>query len=375
MYIRSRTGCSPGEWDAVCDRSADAWLFHRWRWVEIEKEFGCSADHSFAVLGANRDIRAIFPLYEYRLGLGDWVETLLASGHPRQSGPAFHPEMDESERKAVQSVLMNHLFELAAKIDADRIQLGVQSLTPRWRNAARFDIPFWLQDRRFERGPAYSPSGQALCPGLYSLALEQIVVLQKPVEALREDLSSACRRAIRKAGEAGLEASVGHGRNAVGEFYQLALKSSARTGEQLPAIAYYEKIDAFFASTNNARIIFVHNKGQVVAALLVVVDKNVMSFLAGVSDSEKHHLRPNDLLHWTAILWARENGLELYRLGMYLPQIFPDSPVGRVTRFKARFSNRQYEALTASHYRNIGKYRSLGHRYIDDRCRDPSGGE
>jgi len=372
MRISLISECTPDVWDEFCCASKDAWLFHRWHWVEIERQFACLNDHSFAVLSADGEICAILPLFEYRLGLGSWIEKLLAAGHPRQSGPAFHPKFGKSDLKAAQSAMMRHLFDLAQQIDADRIQLSVQSLAPSWRDARRFDIPFWLRDKRFERGPAYGPNGQLPCPGLSSYALEQIVTLQKPIEVLQNEIDPGCRRAIRKAVSFDLQTSVEHGASAVAEFYRLALKSADRTGEQLADIAYYQGIDSVFGPPGRARIIFVRHEGETAAALFIVADKNVMSFLAAASDADKHHLRVNDLIHWNAILWGRDRGLEMYRLGAFLPQIAADTPIGRVTRFKTKFANRQYEAIVASHYRNAKKYHSLGYNYIEHRCNAPS---
>jgi hypothetical protein len=347
-----------GEWDAMCDVSSQAWLFHRTAWVKIETHYFFPDNYSFALHDGHRFVAAQ-PLYRASLGLGSWNEVLLHCGVHRHTGLALVDGLDASTARAARSVAMRHISEIAALIDADRIQLNSQNLAPQNLGALRSEIPFWVSDYGYFLGLGIGPNGMAPAPGLATCCADQIVALQQPAENLFSQLDESCRRAVRKAQVAGLEWCEGDDAP-VADYYKLAEMSSARTGESLAPRLYYEDVWRAFGAKGLCKIIFVLSEGRKVAALWLLVHKGAAHFLGGVSDPEYLPMRVNDFLHWSAIVWANHQGLKHYRLGPVFPELPDDWPVARVSRFKGKFGGTSYSTIQGSYFRHPEKYLETG---------------
>src|SRR4051794_8920942 len=79
-------------WDAVMDRSGEAWLFHRWAWVGVEAQFAAKANCSFAILDDKHELIGIQPLFRRDLDRG-WLERVLDSGYHRHTGLALRDDV------------------------------------------------------------------------------------------------------------------------------------------------------------------------------------------------------------------------------------------------------------------------------------------
>ncbi|MBK7674976.1 MAG: GNAT family N-acetyltransferase [Candidatus Accumulibacter sp.] len=328
------------EWDRLCDSSADAWLFHLSSWVTLESNFffpGSNA--SFAVHDGHK-IVAVQPLYVATLGLGAWSETLVHSGIHRHTGLALLDGLEPGVIKAVRSVAMRRIEILAKHVSADRIQLNIQNLAPKRTNGECSEIPFWVSGFGYFLGVGIGPGGLAPAPGLATCCADQMVELTMPEESLFSALDESCRRAVRKAQGQCLSCNEGAGDDVVRDYYALAERSAKRTGESLAPRGYYEDLWNALGPQGSCRFLFVCSAGQKIAALLLLIDKGAAHFLGGVSDPEFLPMRVNDFMHWSAIVWAKRQGLHVYRLGPVFPELPDDWPVAKVSRFKGKFGGK-----------------------------------
>ena len=362
------TDIEPREWDELVASSPQAWLFHRRSWIALETRFGGAVDLSFGIR-VGKNLAAAVPLYCSRLGLGLFVETLLHGGLHRHTGLAFDPRLNPSDVAAVRTVAMNAILKTACDHDVDRIYFAHQNLSPESLSPHRREIPFWVLDYGFALGNSFGPGGVVPGPGLATTVVDQIVDLTRSEDELFAALDESCRRAVRKGLNAGLDAvELGADPHCIEAYWRLANLSAARTGEQLPDVAYYEAIRSEFAPHGEFDAVFVKSGETFVAAAILLRFKRACHFLAGVSDPSYLGHRVNDVLHWSAILHAKRRGDLAYRLGPFFPTSPRGWPIETVTRFKSKFGAQAWTIVQGSRFLRPERYGELAKAHVDLLC-------
>jgi hypothetical protein len=348
---------TPDRWNRVCGDSDQAWLFHRHEWIGIEERFWAERNHSFGILDDTDRLIGVLPLYLRKNGLGAWTESVLDSGMHRQTGLALVRGLPSGTREAAHTLGMQHLLHLADSLDVDRVQLNEHNLAPCRLGSGRGAAPFWATDGRFQPGLHFGPQGVLPMPGEATACLDQIVRLDgRDESALFDTLAEPCRRAVRKAVRSGLTVSWGDAATDVRDYYRLAQLSARRSGESLPPGDYYQSVFDAFHAGGNCRILFARHEGRTIGALWLLVDKQAVNFLAGVSDPEFLDLRVNEFLHWSAIRWAGQEGHHAYRLGPIFPDVPEDWPIHRISRFKKKFGGDGIPIIQGSLFRHPDRY-------------------
>lgn len=339
-------------WDDVARASDDAWLMHSSAWLGIETTFFAASNLSFAIVDRG-EVLAIQPLYFSGAAQGTpFGEKLVHSGIHRHCGLAVSPRLARGRRAGVERFGVRHVIETARALAADRVQLGVHTLCPRSRSRARDIVPLWVREFGFYLGLGFGPTGIIPAPGFSTLAADQLVDLRRPEEEIFQGLDEACRRAIRKARKEGLRSEVSADPANLDRYCSLAQASATRTGEVLPPRDYYARLLAELGPNGHAFMVFARKAGADLAALLLLKDKGAVSFLAGVSDPDALALRPNDFVHWSAIVTARAEGADTYRLGPIFPEVPTDWPIARVSSFKGKFGAESVPMVVGSLFLN-----------------------
>jgi hypothetical protein len=355
-------------WDDVVDQSAEAWLFHRADWVAIETQFAARANCSFAVQDADGELAAICPLYRRDLGRGRWIERVLDSGHHRQAGPAFRDGLAPSAREAAEEAAMRHILEEGSRQEVDRIQLNAHNLAPAVADHRSVELPFWVRDFGFRLGLHTALNGDLALPGLSTLSADQVVELADAEEALFQRLDENCRKAVRKAVKSGLTLQVAE-QDPIGDYYALAEVSARRTQEHLPDRAYYRAIWDALHPCGQCAVLFAVHEGRLAGAVYLLVAKRSAAFFAGVSHHDFLSMRVNNFLHWEAIRWAKSQGCRYYRLGPVFPELPPDWPVSRVSRFKGEFGATARTVIQGSLFLKPERYLEEAHQAVALACR------
>ncbi|MEO7728165.1 MAG: GNAT family N-acetyltransferase, partial [Burkholderiales bacterium] len=294
------------DWNTLSDSSPQAWIFHRAEWIAIEARHFFPENLSFA-LEDRHGLAGIFPFYATDNSTGTWYERLLHSGFHRHTGLALSARLSASDAKAARSAAMNHIFGLAERQNADRIQINAHNLAPENLSIARKEIPFWVEDHAFSLGMAFGPSGLVAAPGVVTCCADQIVELAADEADLFKHLDD--KENVRKAERENVVITVGEHFNAVNDFYIVAQKCASRTGELIMPVDYYNDIWRAFYDHGRCSIIFACHNNVPVGAVLLLIYKKSATYLAGFSDPSSLHLRANDFLLWSAILWAKRGGL------------------------------------------------------------------
>jgi len=356
-------------WDALCDDSPDAWLFHRSAWIDMETRRFVSANLSFA-LELRGEIAGLCPLYLSDGSKGTGGERLLHSGIHRHTGLALRSNLAPSEARAARSAAMNRIFELAEQEDADRIQLNAHNLAPRNLGPNRSEIPFWVEEHGFDLGLAFGPNGMVPAPGLSTCGSDQIVDLTLTKEALFTNVDDKSGRwAIRKAKSFGLSFDTGRNEQCIDEYYALAGKSATRTGESLASREYYGELWQAFAGTGRCVVHFARQEQVPIAAAVLLVDKSAASYHAGVSDPDYLRMCGNDFVLWHSILWAKQSGRDAFRFGPWFPTVDRDWAIAKVSRFKKKFGGTPRTIIQGSWFRRPERYLAAGSELLAAMCR------
>ncbi len=363
MKVKKFSEVSRTAWNTVYEKSDDAWIFHCHEWVELESRFFGEMNLSFALEGEEGACLGIHPLYLRKSGLEEWVETVLDCGIHRHTGLALLDSLNHRRKAVLRDMAMQHIFKLAEQFDVDRIQLNAHNLAPRNLSTKREEIPFWVVDYHFHLGLHFNSKGYNPVPGMASCCADQIVSLEGvSTEILFRQLEESCQRAIRKALKSNLATGFMEGDEAILEYYRLARISSERTGESLPPCEYYDEIFSNFHPLGKCEVLFAMHDSKKVAALLLLMDKRSVNFLAGTSDPEYLSLRVNDFLHWSAIQWAKEKGFHYYRLGPIFPEVPKAWRLYQVSRFKKKFGGKSFNTIQGSYFRKLESYLTNGRK-------------
>lgn len=353
------------DWNALCDASDAAWLYHRHQWIGIEAAFFAERNLSFAIHDGRRVV-GVSPLYFQEIGLTTFVERLMHCGLHRHTGPAFRADLTPDALAAARTATINHIKAQAAAFDCDRIQLNVQNAAPDNHRPGREEVPFWIREHGFYLGLYFCEGGFLPAPGLSTLCLDQIVDLRVPEEELFSRLESGCRRAVRKGIGKGLVLEPLTGEDAIDRYFALARRSASRTGEQLPDHAYYQAIAQAFMP-DSCTVFMATDQGVDAAGIFVLLDKGCANFMAGASDPERLDLRPNDFAHYSTMLRLKAQGVHAYRLGPVFPELPPEAPLSRVSRFKQKFGAAGLPILQGSCFLKPGQYLDIAVRHLGAR--------
>ncbi|MBW3624657.1 MAG: GNAT family N-acetyltransferase [Armatimonadetes bacterium] len=154
-------------------------------------------------------------------------------------------------------------------------------------------------------------------PGEREEKLQNVVrLLDREPEELWMDFEHKVRKNVKKARRSGVEIerdSTGQRLDAFMEIYNHTMdRRDASKGYYFPR-SYFERIQRDLPG----QFMYFHawHEGRLVSTELVLVStENVYSFLGGTV-SEAFDLRPNDLLKYEVILWARDAGKKRFVLG------------------------------------------------------------
>jgi lipid II:glycine glycyltransferase (peptidoglycan interpeptide bridge formation enzyme) len=132
-------------------------------------------------------------------------------------------------------------------------------------------------------------------------------------------MRSTTRANIRKAGRKGVVVRTG-GLEDIETFGALVHTTSERQGFASYPTPYYRRVLELFGEAGQATLLLAEYDGRTVSAQLILGWNNTAVYKMGAWSGEPANVRPNELGHWTAMLWARERGYRRYDLeGLPVP--------------------------------------------------------
>lgn len=144
-----------------------------------------------------------------------------------------------------------------------------------------------------------------------------VVDLTGDESAVFARMTSACRRAVRKAVKVGVHVEVARGQSFADEYYGQLQQVFARRS-LVPAYDV-DRVRALIRHLEGTdRLLLLRARapgGQGIATGIFLAMNDTAHFWGGASIREHQILRPNEMVFWTAMRWAREQGCSSLDLG------------------------------------------------------------
>jgi lipid II:glycine glycyltransferase (peptidoglycan interpeptide bridge formation enzyme) len=217
------------------------------------------------------------------------------------------------------------------------------------------------------------------------VATVRVELRDRTDEDLLGAMRATTRRYVRKAERNGVV--VRDGIEADLPILQSLLEATAqRQGFSAYSAAYHRRMWQSFAPGGHVRLLIAEHEGIVLSCALLIAFGDSVIYKVGAWKGTTSTLRPNELLHWTAMRWARDQGHEYYdfegigadaaaalRAGRPLPE-----ELSGVTYFKLGFGGMPTlfpSAYDGAYGRVVGpavvrmaprleRWRSLAHRAV-----------
>ncbi|MEJ2208098.1 MAG: peptidoglycan bridge formation glycyltransferase FemA/FemB family protein [Anaerolineae bacterium] len=270
----------PGDqagWDALVAAAPQGHLLQSWAWGELKARFGWRVQR-VAVDGACAQV--LFRRLPAGLGSIAYVP----------KGP---------------------LLDFADGPAAGRLLEAIRSLALARRAICLKIEPNLLDDEALAQRLAalgFQPSLQTVQPRrtiLVDLEAEPDDVLARMKQKTRYNVRLAARR--------GVEVRTG-GVDDVPAFYALMQHTARRDGFSIHSRAYYEAAHRLLVEPGLGRLLLAEHEGTLLAALVVMAFGREACYMYGASADEGRNLMPTYLLQWESMLWAKEQGCQVYDL-------------------------------------------------------------
>lgn len=182
--------------------------------------------------------------------------------------------------------------ELADRLDAARRAAGISRLEVRGELA----------------GPAVHPHGTFLAHRTPLTGTEQ--------EVFARLHANQVRRNIRRAQRAGVSVRIGDTEGDVTDiFYRLHTRTRRRLGVPVQPLRYFRLLWRHVLQPGHGAVMIAEWHGEPVAAAVFLTSAGTCVYKYGASDERRWDVRPNHLLFWEAIRWARAKGCRTLDFG------------------------------------------------------------
>lgn len=269
-------------WDAFVEAHPSGHFFQSWTWGEMQR--GLAARPRRIAALSNGHIRGV-------------IQMLIFQGATRPFAVVPRgPVADPDDGGLIQALA-------SAALQAGRSEgTFLLRVEPQWEwNATHVET---LQARGFVSAKQWIMPRRTL-----------LVDLRPAPEAIWASFKSNTRNRVRLAEKLGVEVRVGTDTD-IGVFEELFEEMTARHGLRQAARETFGLAARAFAGTDTMRLYLARGRdeGVDVSGIIVFVFGRTATYLWGASsDAESaRKLNPNQLLHWTAMQWAKSRGCDVY---------------------------------------------------------------
>lgn len=266
--------CTEPSWDQALRQFSEASFFHSTAWASVlARTYGYTP--RYLCRGDTASPAALLPLFEIRSPL---------TGHRGVSLPFTDECGPLGQIASDRQALVSHALELGRKAGWRTLELrGGTDLIA----GAIPSTSYWNHQR----------------------------VLGSSEKELFDTLAPACRRAIRKAEQSGLEVQFSVQLDDWLSFVRLLETTRQRLGVPPQPRRFFQEIHHQALAQNLGRVVLVRHRGQPVAGALFLHFGNQALFKFGASDQRFQHLRANNLVFWAALQWHQRNGFKKIDFG------------------------------------------------------------
>ena len=267
-------------WNGFVAACPDGHLFQSWEWGELQVGLGATPVR-VAAMDNGRVVGAVQVLV---FDTGSRVFSVVARG----------PVVDR-ENLLLAGRLVDAAVAVSVGAGADLVRLE-----PQWADNAASVV---LLERR-----GFAAARQHIMP-----PRTVIVDLRPPPDAIWAAFRSNTRNRIRLAEKRGVSVREG-GAGDTATFARLFEETNARHGLRLGRPDQFFLAERHFGARDTMRLFLANADGTDLAGIMVFVFGTTATYLWGASagSAAARQLNPNQLLHWTAMQWARKRGCTAY---------------------------------------------------------------
>jgi lipid II:glycine glycyltransferase (peptidoglycan interpeptide bridge formation enzyme) len=163
-----------------------------------------------------------------------------------------------------------------------------------------------------------------------------IIDLRPTLDQLRSRLRKDARYNINLARRRGITIADG-GIPDLPLFYEIYAETSRRDRFLIRPFNYYAGVWKLFLERGMAKLLFAKYEGETLAGAMLLMIGGRVWYMYGASRDIHRNLKPNHLLQWEAMTWAKSQGAVSYDM-WGLPNILqPGQPMWGVVEFKKSF--------------------------------------
>jgi hypothetical protein len=141
------------------------------------------------------------------------------------------------------------------------------------------------------------------------------LVLVAEERRMFDQLAGSARQAVRKAEKDGVSVEVSQRVEAVRDFYVLQCQTRKRHGLPPQPLGFFLNIWRHILSQNQGVVVLASHAGEKIGGAVYFFLGGRAIYKYGASDFRRQHLRPNNLVMWTAMKWLARNGATTLHLG------------------------------------------------------------
>jgi CelD/BcsL family acetyltransferase involved in cellulose biosynthesis len=159
-------------------------------------------------------------------------------------------------------------------------------------------------------------------PGVHPrlAGFRHVLPLSADVDAVLQGMSSMHRRNIRKAQRLGMSIARASTTEAVDVFYRLHVQTRRRLGVPVQPRRFFRLLGDWLQEHGVGFVLTAMLHGTPIASAVFLTRRDTLVYKYGASDARFWEHRPNNLLFWSAISWACENGYRTLDWGRTDPE-------------------------------------------------------
>jgi len=172
-----------------------------------------------------------------------------------------------------------------------------------------------------------------------------LIDLRQNLDTILANMKSKTRYNIRLAQRKGITVRKGI-EDDIPTFYRILVATSQRQNFSVYPERYYSELGRVFGQLGHFKIFLAEYQDQAVSAMFTIAFGDTVLFKRGGWSGQYGNYRPNEIMHWTAIQWAKSQGYHYYNFEGIDPlaakallqrEPIPASLKDSVTRFKIGF--------------------------------------
>lgn len=159
-----------------------------------------------------------------------------------------------------------------------------------------------------------------------------------PAEKLLANMHSKTRYNIKLAQRRGVKVRKARDQGDLASFYAILQETAARDHFLIRGYEYFAVIWDHMVENGLAQIFLAEYEGEVISAALAIILGAKTWYLYGASSNEHRNVMPNYLIQWEMILWAKEQGCQIYDFRGVSGDLDEGNPLYGLYRFKKGFN-------------------------------------